>query len=130
MVEAVSEAADPQCQRAQLDDKVVQLALRHMGADHVPAGPVRFGVITEDLPASAGDEPLHSRSKRVRDRDLDQIDRFEQERFAFWQRLLDRLPAGRLERLIGTVDAMELPGWEIDRDVDDGKAEGSAAERL
>src|SRR5262249_61804757 len=84
MVKAMGKAADPQGQRAHLDDQIVQLALRHMSADHVPAEPIRLGVITEDLTAPAGDQPLNPRGKGVGHRYLDQVDRLAEERATPW----------------------------------------------
>src|ERR1700693_612750 len=84
MVELMREAADPERQRAQLDDKVVQFAARQIGLDHIPARPVFLGVIAEELPAPARDQALHPGGKGVRHRDVDRIDRLQQERLAFW----------------------------------------------
>src|ERR1700750_2953900 len=75
MVELVDKAADAERQRAQLDDQVVQLALRQMRVDDIPARPVGLRVIAEDLPAAAGDQSLHARGKAVWHRDLDRVDR-------------------------------------------------------
>src|SRR5439155_23677325 len=98
-----------------------------MRADDIPTGPVRLEVITQDLAPSARDEPLNPRGKRVRDRDFDKIDRFEQNGLAFRQCLLDCLPARRLERLVPAVDGVELAGDQVDRKIDDWKSDRPVA---
>src|SRR6516165_8882264 len=130
MIKAMSETAYPHRQRAELDDQIVQLALRHVGADDVPAGPVGLRIVAEDLTAPAGDQTLYPSGKRIRDRDLDQVDRLEQQRVTFRQGLLNRLASGGVESLVRAVDGVKLPGDQIDRDVDDREAERAAAERF
>src|SRR5207237_773726 len=83
--------------------------------------------IAEDLPAPPGNQPLHARGEGVRNGDLDRVDRLQEDRLAFRQRLLDRLAAGRLERHVGAVDGVELAGQETDREIDDREAERSVA---
>src|ERR1700722_18051484 len=56
---AVREAADPEGQRAQLNDQIVQLVLRQVGAHDVPVRPILLAVETEDLAAAARDQTLH-----------------------------------------------------------------------
>src|SRR5437764_24988 len=89
----------------------------------VPAGPIFFRVIAEQLAAPAGHEALDARRERVRHRDLDRVDRLQQDRVAFRQSFLDRLAAGGLERHVGAVDGVELTGEQNDRQIDDRKAE-------
>src|SRR5689334_18334227 len=65
MVKAMGEAADTHRQGTQLDDQIVELALRQMGADHIPAGPIGLGIVTEDLAASTGNQPLYPSGEGV-----------------------------------------------------------------
>src|SRR6185312_2154155 len=130
MVEAVREAPDTEGQRAQFDDQIVQFAARQKGPHDVPAGPILLGVVTEDLAAPARDQPLHARGKGVRHRDVDAVDRLQQHRLAFRQRLLDALPAGGLERHVGAVDRVEPAGNQIDMNIDDREAERPRFQRL
>ena len=124
------EAADAEGQRAQLDDQIVQFAARQVGFDHVPARPILLGVIAEELTATPRHEPLDAGRKRVRDRDLDRVDRLQQGRLAFRQGFLDRLPAGRLEGHVRAVDSVELTGDQNDRQVDNRKAERAVLQCL
>ena len=77
VVELAGEAADPEGQRAQFDDQVVQFAARQVRPDDVPARPVLLGVVAEDLAAPAGNQPLHPGGEDVRHRDLDRVDRLQ-----------------------------------------------------
>src|SRR5690348_18002904 len=65
MVKAMGEAADTHRQGTQLDDQIVELALRQMGADHIPAGPIGLGIVTEGLAASTGNQPLYPSGEGV-----------------------------------------------------------------
>src|SRR5271168_2771600 len=110
MVELMREAADPECQRTQFDDEVVQLALWEIGAHNIPIGPIRLTIEAENLAASPRYQPLDTGGESVRDRDVDGIDRLQQKRLALLERFLDRLAAGGLERHVRTVDRVELAG--------------------
>src|SRR5207245_11660137 len=58
VLETMSEAPDPQGQRTELDDQIVQLAFRHMSAEHIPPRAVGFSVIAQVLGTSTRAHPL------------------------------------------------------------------------
>ena len=126
MIEVPFEAADPEGQRAQLDDQVPELGLGHLALDLVPAVPAGLGFEAEDLAAPAADQAVDLGGEIRRHVDGHLVDRLEQDRRAVGQAFGHGHAAGGLERLVGAVDRMVLTVEQGDREVDHRKAERPA----
>src|SRR5262249_52502571 len=130
VVELEREAADARSGGADLDDEIADLALRHHGADHVPALPTLAGVETENLTALAGQDRVDLGGGVRWARDLHHMDRLQQHRLALRQRLGYANTARNAERHVGGVDRMIRAVDQGHRDVDHRKAERAMFHRV
>src|SRR5438045_826432 len=97
VVELGGERADARRRRANLDNEIADLGVRHHRLDHIPPRPTFARVEAEDLAATPGEDGVDLGRRVGRADDLDGVDRLEQHRIALRQRLDDPDPAGGAE---------------------------------
>src|SRR5215470_7705295 len=89
VVKLECEAADASRSGAHLDDEIADLALRHHGADHVPAFPALAGIETENLTTPARQDGVDLGGSIRWARDFHHVDGLQQHRLALRQRIDD-----------------------------------------
>src|SRR5260370_11761167 len=123
VVELGAEGADALGYRADLDDHVGDLRLRHQCRDLVPAVPAGAGVVAEELAAAARDQPLDARRRLAGRRHRHLEDRLEQDRPALGHGLAHGDACRHLERHFRAVDRVELAVEQRDFEIDDRLAD-------
>jgi hypothetical protein len=85
---------------------------------------------SQNLPAARADQRACARQRIRRHVNRDREDRLQQHRARLRERFGERKLGGRAERHVGRVDRMVRAIQQRDRDVDDGKAERPARQRI
>ena len=104
MIELERERAGAGGRRADFDDEVADLRLRHLGAHYVPALPAFARIEAEDLTAPPGHQRIDLRRGLAGADDLNQMDRLEQHRVALRQAFGDTDAARGAKRHVGGID--------------------------
>src|SRR5208282_3033121 len=116
--------------RANFDDEVADLRLRHLGAHHVPAVPAVARIKAEDLTAPSRHQRIDLRRRLARADDLNQMDRLEQHRLALRQTFDNPDAAGGAKRHVGGVDRVRRAVDQRHVKIDHWKTEWAVLESV
>ena len=78
MIELEREGAGARRRRADFDNEVADLGLRHFRPHHVPALPAVAGIEAQNLAATSGQQRVDLCRRFVRTSDLDEVDGLKQ----------------------------------------------------
>ena len=128
MIELRLEAASARRDRPQLDDKVVNFGFRDVRVDHVPSGPARPRVKTQDLTAPRRNHAIDLGRGLGRHGNLHGHDGLEQHGRAFRHAFDHRKASGHAECHLRQIDRMIGAVLQAHRHVHDRKAQRAARE--